>query len=64
MRMAAAGAILLSVGMPLSAHRLDEYLQATTLSVEKDRFDPDIRVARNEATLLIRLSIAFPLTRS
>jgi len=30
-------AILVLVGMPAFAHRLDEYLQATIISVEKDR---------------------------
>jgi len=43
--LAAAGLILLSIGMPGSAHRLDEYLQATTISVEKDRVDAQIRLA-------------------
>jgi hypothetical protein len=43
-RLAAAGAILLLVGTPASAHRLDEYLQATTISVEKDRVQAQIRL--------------------
>ncbi len=43
-RLAAAGAILLSVGAPAAAHRLDEYLQATTISVEKDRVQAQIRL--------------------
>ena len=42
--LAAAGAILLSVGGPASAHRLDEYLQATTISVKKDRVQAQIRL--------------------
>jgi hypothetical protein len=36
-RLLAAVAILLSLGAGVSAHRLDEYLQATLISVEKDR---------------------------
>jgi hypothetical protein len=36
-RLAAACAILLAIGTPASAHRLDEYLQATTISVEQRR---------------------------
>jgi len=43
-RLAAAGAILLLVGTPVAAHRLDEYLQATTISVEKDRVQAQIRL--------------------
>jgi hypothetical protein len=34
--LAASGAILLSAAMPSFGHRLDEYLQATMLRVEKD----------------------------
>ena len=43
-RLAAAGAILFLVGTSASAHRLDEYLQATTISVEKDRVQAQIRL--------------------
>jgi hypothetical protein len=43
-RLIAAGAILLLVGTPAAAHRLDEYLQATTISVEKDRIQAQIRL--------------------
>src|SRR6266540_3182098 len=43
-RLFAAGVILLLVGAPASAHRLDEYLQATTISVEKDRVQALIRL--------------------
>ncbi len=43
-RLFAAGVILLLVGAPASAHRLDEYLQATTISVEKDRVQAEIRL--------------------
>jgi hypothetical protein len=44
-RLAAAGAILLLAGTTASAHRLDEYLQATIISVEKDRIQTQIRLA-------------------
>jgi len=40
---AIAGAILL-IGTPASAHRLDEYLQATTISVEKDHIRAQMRL--------------------
>lgn len=36
--------ILLASGMPACAHRLDEYLQATTISLEKDRVQAQIRL--------------------
>jgi hypothetical protein len=41
---AAAGAILLLVGTPAFAHRLDEYLQATTILVGKDRVQVEVRL--------------------
>ena|SRR5215471_17298468 len=44
-RLAMACAILFFVGTSASAHRLDEYLQATTISVEKDRIQAQIRLA-------------------
>jgi hypothetical protein len=44
MRLTAAGAMLLLAGTPASAHRLDEYLQATTISVEKDRVQAQVRL--------------------
>ena len=43
-RLAAAGAILLFAGTSGLAHRLDEYLQATTISVEKNRIQAEIRL--------------------
>ena len=43
-RLAAACAILLSLGTSTSAHRLDEYLQATNLSVEKDHVQARLRL--------------------
>jgi hypothetical protein len=44
-RLPASVAILLCVGTPAFAHRLDEYLQATTLSLQKDRVEAQIRLA-------------------
>jgi hypothetical protein len=43
-RLAAAGVILILAGGPASAHRLDEYLQATTISVERDRVQAQVRL--------------------
>ena len=43
-RLAAAGVILMLVGASASAHRLDEYLQATTISLQKDRIQARIRL--------------------
>jgi hypothetical protein len=43
-RLAAAGAMLLCLGGFASAHRLDEYLQATILSVEKDQVQVSMRL--------------------
>src|SRR5262245_48902334 len=42
--LAHAGILLLSLGTPGLAHRLDEYLQATLLSVEKDCVLAQIRL--------------------
>src|SRR5438128_1339079 len=55
-RLAAAGAILLLVGTPAAAHRLDEYLQATTISVEKDRIQAQIRLTPGVAVFRIVLA--------
>ena len=52
-RLAAAGAILLLAGTPASAHRLDEYLQATTISVEKDRVQAQIRLTPGVAVFSV-----------
>jgi hypothetical protein len=41
----AAVVIVLCVGSPAFAHRLDEYLQATTFSVREDRVEAEIRLA-------------------
>jgi len=54
-RLAAVGAILLWAGTPGSAHRLDEYLQATTISVEKDRIQMQLRLTPGVAVFPIVL---------
>ena len=41
---AAAGAIIVVAATPALAHRLDEYLQATTIAVEKNRVRTEIRL--------------------
>src|SRR4029450_8913808 len=56
MRLAAACAILVLVVTPASAHRLDEYLQATTISVEKDRVHAEIRLAPGVAVFPVVLA--------
>ncbi|MBV9155763.1 MAG: hypothetical protein JO097_05855 [Acidobacteriaceae bacterium] len=43
-KLAAVVAMVLSVGLPVSAHRLDEYLQAILLSLEKDRVQGYMRL--------------------
>ena len=43
-RAAAAAALLLFGAAPASAHRLDEYLQATTISVQKDHITAQLRL--------------------
>ncbi len=40
----ATAILLLCFGIPASAHRLDEYLQATTVSLEKGRVQAQIRL--------------------
>jgi hypothetical protein len=44
MRLLAAGAILLTLGSGAFAHRLDEYLQAILLSVEKNHLQASMRL--------------------
>jgi len=44
-------AAILVMGMPVNAHRLDEYLQATTISLEKDRVKGQIRLTPGVAVL-------------
>src|SRR6476660_6969847 len=55
-RLAIAGVILLLVGTSGSAHRLDEYLQATTISVEKDRVQAQIRLTPGIAVFPVVLA--------
>src|SRR5436853_2415376 len=56
MRLAAAGAILLWFGTTASAHRVDEYLQATAISLEKDRVEVQVRLAPGVAVFPIVLA--------
>jgi hypothetical protein len=44
MRLIVAAAMILSLGVCASAHRLDEYLQATIISVEKDHIQGSMRL--------------------
>ena len=60
-RLAAAVGILLFVGAPASAHRLDEYLQATTISVEKDRVQAQIRLTPGVTVLPLVLAKIIPM---
>jgi len=55
-RLAIAGVILFLVGTSASAHRLDEYLQATTISVEKDRVQAQIRLTPGVAVFPVVLA--------
>jgi len=55
---AALAAVILtvSVAMPARAHRLDEYLQATTLAVGKDRVAATVRLTPGVAVLRTMLA--------
>jgi hypothetical protein len=53
---AASAALLLSLAAPASAHRLDQYLQATIISVEKDRVQAFIRLVPGVAVSSIVIS--------
>src|ERR1041384_2448101 len=55
--LAAAGAILLSAGTPGYGHRLDEYLQATMFSVEKDRVGAQVRLTPGVAVFPAVLAV-------
>jgi hypothetical protein len=46
-----AGVVVLLAAQNASAHRLDEYLQATTLSLEKDHIQAEIRLTPGVAVL-------------
>lgn len=52
----AAAAILLSLGAPASAHRLDEYLQAIIILIEKDRVQASMRLIPGVAVSSIVIS--------
>jgi hypothetical protein len=54
--LAGVAAILLSLGVPISAHRLDEYLQATIISVEKGRVQASMRLIPGVAVSSIVIS--------
>src|SRR5947207_281933 len=56
-RLAAAAAILLSIGTPATAHRLDEYLQGTLISVEQNGVHAQIRLTPGVAVFPIVLAI-------
>ena len=55
-RLLATIALLLLLGVPASAHRLDEYLQATIISVEKDRVQASMRLIPGVAVSSIVLA--------
>jgi hypothetical protein len=55
-RLPAASAILLSIATPPSAHRLDEYLQATLIAVQKTRVEVLIRLTPGVAVFPIVLA--------
>jgi hypothetical protein len=55
-RLAAAAVVLLWLGTPAAAHRLDEYLQATIISVDKSRIQMQIRLVPGVAVLPIVLA--------
>jgi hypothetical protein len=44
-------AVLLALAAPAGAHRLDEYLQATTIAIEKDRIEAHVRLVPGIAVL-------------
>jgi hypothetical protein len=55
-RLLAGAAILLSLGAGAFAHRLDEYLQATIITVEKDRIQTSMRLIPGVAVAPIVLA--------
>src|SRR5438093_9820151 len=50
-----AGAILLLAATPAFGHRVDEYLQATTISLENGRVDAEIRLTPGIAVVPVVL---------
>ncbi len=65
-RLVFAVAILLSLRAPASAHRLNEYLQATILSVEKDQLQASMRLVPGVAvsSAIVGPSIPTPMVSS
>ena len=55
-KLAAAIAILLSFGRSGFAHRLDEYLQAAILTIEKDRVQVSMRLTPGVAVYAVVLA--------
>jgi hypothetical protein len=55
-RLIAALAILLPFGVPALAHRLDEYLQATLISLEKDQVQATLRLVPGVAVSSVVLA--------
>jgi HupE / UreJ protein len=55
-KLPAAVALSLTLGMPGFAHRLDEYLQATIISIEKDRVQASMRLIPGVAVYPIVLA--------
>ncbi|HLK69479.1 MAG TPA: hypothetical protein VKU19_38880 [Bryobacteraceae bacterium] len=51
-----AAAILLFAGMPAHAHRLDEYLQGTLLSIEKNRVDAQMTLVPGVAVFAMLIA--------
>jgi hypothetical protein len=51
-----AAAIVLLTGLPARAHRLDEYLQGTIISIEKNRIDAQITLTPGVAVFPIVLA--------
>jgi hypothetical protein len=56
-KLAAASLVALSFGTPAFPHRLDEYLQATKISLEKDRIRAEIRLTPGIAVLPVVMAI-------
>ena len=55
-KLAAAAAIFLLLAIPAFPHRLDEYLQATILSIEKDRVQALVRLISGVAVSSVVLA--------
>lgn len=56
MRTTLTAALLALAGTPAAAHRLDEYLQGTLLSIEKDRFQAQMTLTPGVAVFALVLS--------